>query len=116
MVNDQSASGFASFTANFTGFSTFTVAAEATQSVDEFKNSSFVMYPNAVSTDEFLTISAEFDIEQVAIRDIKGSVVKVFSEPVFSNSIRLPMSGLSSGIYFVELNNSKANSAKLLIR
>ncbi|NND62659.1 MAG: T9SS type A sorting domain-containing protein, partial [Flavobacteriaceae bacterium] len=71
------------------------------------------MYPNPTSEQLSIRLQGE-TIETVEIYSVTGSVVLKQSEINALNSHKLDVSAISAGIYFIKVNDSKAQ--KLIIR
>lgn len=75
-----------------------------TLSTPDFNDNSLVVYPNPTHTTA--TISSKNDsIESLKITDVAGKVIKTIT--VNSTSYTINVSDLSTGIYLLELKNSK---------
>jgi len=77
---------------------------------DVLLNNNLSIYPNPAS--DFITIKLNnSDKEKIQIYDIMGRLVKEVS---ISNNQKLDISKLSSGVYFVRLNNNKSSTHKFI--
>ncbi|RZK10721.1 MAG: T9SS type A sorting domain-containing protein [Flavobacterium sp.] len=75
-----------------------------TLSTPSFGDNFIVLYPNPAKTTVNIS-SNSGNIETLKIIDLTGKVIKVID--VYSSTTTIKVSDLSSGIYFLELNNSK---------
>jgi len=75
-----------------------------TLSTPDFNDNSLVVYPNPTRTTATIT-SNNGTIESLKITDITGKVIRTMN--VNSNIISINVSDLSTGIYLLELKNSK---------
>lgn len=67
---------------------------------------SFSLYPNPVSETLFVTSESQELIHSYRIIDVSGKVIR--SQPNISSSeLQIPVSGLSSGLYFLELETAR---------
>ena len=85
-------------------------------SVVEFLENPFILYPNPANDEiniQFSQLVGE-NIE-VAIYDIQGKLVMHPKDEINENKIQLNVSGLSQGMYFVELSSDNFKTVKKLI-
>jgi hypothetical protein len=70
------------------------------------------LYPNP--TNDFLFINANKNIVNIELYNIYGKIIKEFK--VFSKEIKLPISTLDEGFYFIKLlfNNNQIYIGKIL--
>ena len=87
-----------------------------TLSVDAFDSNSFGLFPNPAKDEVIITLN-NFQVENVKITiyDVQGKRVSV-SQNVKESTIQLNTSHLSSGLYFVELQNGSNKSIQKLIK
>jgi len=82
---------------------TVTISNQLITAVEEIPDTTFVIYPNPVSTE--LTISHAQDIKQVTLTDEKGRVIK--KQASNKESITIPVTDLLSGIYILQLTDKQ---------
>lgn len=82
-------------------------------SVEEELLSSLEIFPNPAN--ELVTINwnRNFTIKSLGITDISGKELMKFSDP--SNEMKLDVSNLSSGIYFIEIKSEYSKAYKKLV-
>jgi hypothetical protein len=83
---------------------------------NNFNISDFKVFPTVFNNFESLTIqNSKILIDKVTIYSITGQVVKAFT---FSNKndVRIPLDKLSTGIYFMHINNEKANVHTFIVK
>ena len=76
-----------------------------------FSEKIFSIYPNPATNS--ITISANETIEQIAIFDIKGSLI--FSQSYQQKSTSIDVSNFAKGIYAVKVVSLKNSSVQQLI-
>jgi O-glycosyl hydrolase len=71
------------------------------------------IYPNPVT--DHLILTSEENINKISLYDISGRVV---STEVYDNKahIKLTLSGLAKGVYFIQINTDKGNYTKRIIK
>ena len=79
--------------------------------VEDVKKNKFLIYPNPATN--FITISAEENIEQIAIFDIKGSLI--FSKSYQLNNTSINVSDFAKGVYTVKIISKENSSVQQLI-
>ena len=77
---------------------------------DVIKNK-FLIYPNPANN--FITISAEETIEQIAIFDVNGSLI--FSKSYQLNNTSVNVSNFAKGVYIVKVLSKENSSVQQLI-
>jgi CubicO group peptidase (beta-lactamase class C family) len=83
-------------------------------SVNEQENTSYSLYPNPV-TDVLSIDNATLTISKVTVYDMYGKII--VSSSVNEAGLRLDLSGIAKGIYFIEIeNNARRLSRHKLIR
>ena len=68
-------------------------------SINSFDNNGFNIYPNPANNSVLIT---SLQSDSIYILDINGNVVKSFQNTDKQDSIKIDISGLSSGVYFVK--------------
>jgi hypothetical protein len=107
---------YRSFKGTFTGNGVFALFSPGTLSNKSIDSSEFTVFPTLVNNSESVNISnSKIVIEKVAIYNITGKLVKSFE---FNNSynVIVPTSKLSSGIYFLKINDDKSNAQKFIVK
>jgi hypothetical protein len=79
--------------------------------IDQLSKVNFKVYPNPVSNTLYIS-SESLQIERLTIFSVSGQVV--FSEENDTNSV--DVSGLSEGVYFVEISSEKEKSIQKFIK
>jgi hypothetical protein len=77
----------------------------------------FRVYPSKVS--DFVTIEKNIDINEdlfIAIHDLTGRAIKSHHFPSQEKRIKLSLSGLLPGVYYLSLNNSKTKETFKIIK
>lgn len=69
---------------------------------------SFNLYPNPTS--DFFILNSNSEIESVAVYDISGKLIKIFTEKK-----EYEVSGISNGIYLIKIQNKRGSSVEKLI-
>lgn len=78
--------------------------------VDEIKESDFSVYPNPARSHVTLKLKPEINLSQVTIYDVLGKEVKTYKKA------NIPISELTSGIYFFEILTDKGKVVKKIIK
>ncbi len=76
--------------------------------VNKFDNKAFAYYPNPVSDE--LNLSYSYGLTSVKVTDIMGR--QLYFKKLNENAVKVDMSGMSKGVYFVEVTSN--NSSKTI--
>lgn len=87
---------------------------ESSLSVDEFGLNSISMYPNPATKELNLTWNKS-DIVSVKIYNSIGKLIYYSKNNNLLNSLKIDISNLSTGLYFVKMNNNNAIITKKLL-
>jgi hypothetical protein len=83
--------------------------------IDELDNNNFALYPNP-SNGNIIIESLKFDnINNVEIFDTTGKIVKQV-ESTFDNKVKVDISNLEKGIYFVRIKTENGVAFKPLLK
>ena len=72
----------------------------------------FNIYPNPVENE--IIVSSEEIIEEITIYNVLGTMV--YAEQCTTNNVRLNVSDLSSGVYFVKLRTANAETVSRIVK
>jgi hypothetical protein len=117
MQEENTAREYFSFKGRFSGGSgTLALVNQETLANENFDVSSFNVFPTVIDNFESLTVrNSKTFIKEVAIYSINGQLIKAFTFNSKHN-VSIPLSKLSSGMYFMHINNDKANTHKFLVK
>lgn len=87
-------------------FRQFSAADFSTNIIDFNPFSSFVIYPNPVSNYLFISNNSTEIIQYIQITDISGKIIFEETYKNTSNNVKLNVSSLESGIYFLNINKN----------
>ena len=74
------------------------------QSADQQNENDFSVYPNPASS--YINIHAKNSIHLIAIKDMEGRTLKSFTSNNSSENISINVSGLSAGLYLLQVDRS----------
>jgi len=86
---------------------------DANVGITEYAQEVFNVYPNP--TNGLVTIQGEENIDAVVVRDILGAQV-MSTGTEYSNTVRLDMSALESGVYFIEVLVGQERSVNRVVK
>jgi hypothetical protein len=81
-----------------------------------FKFSDFKVFPTVLKNSQNLTVrNSKTFISSISIYSVNGQLIKTFT---FNgkHDVSIPIGNLSSGMYFMHINNDKANTQKFLVK
>jgi Zn-dependent metalloprotease len=116
LLEENTAKQYRTFKGTFTGDGTFALVSQQTLNNKSFNSSEFTVFPTLINNSENVNITnSKIYIEKVAIYSITGKLVKSFE---FNNmyNVTVPISRLSSGMYFMKINDDKINSYKFIVK
>ena len=108
---------YISFKGRFSGGSgTLALVSQETLSNQNFKFSNFEVFPTLLKNSESLTVrNSKTFINSISIYSVNGQLIKAFTFNQ-KNDVRIPIGKLSSGMYFMQINNEKGNTQKFLVK
>ena len=89
---------------------------EASSVVDQELANSIVISPNPVSNIVTITRTTDIPLENMAIYDIHGRIVKNIDVNLISKNHTIDLSNLSPGLYLLELKGEKGIASKKIIK
>ncbi|RTZ08230.1 T9SS type A sorting domain-containing protein [Flavobacterium bomense] len=111
-----SAEQYRTYKGNHTGSGTFALVTQATLSTQKINGEEFKIYPTVLSADKVITISsARTPIDRVDIYTLNGGLISAL-QLESSNEAKIPVSKLSSGMYFLVINGNKSDTFKFLMQ
>jgi len=81
--------------------------------VNEVKTTSFELWPNPVSNDNFTLTLEKATPSEMVIYNINGQLIK--SQQIDNKENNINVGSLESGVYFVEVKNIKGKVVKKII-
>ena len=116
MEEDNTQFGYKTYKAQFTGFSTFSVAEGGNiLSTENFVTNNSVLYPSVIRTGENINISGNLPITSAKIFDVRGALVQT-EKFQGTNTVTFATTALKSGLYFVILNEDKTKVFKFIVQ
>jgi hypothetical protein len=117
LLEENSAKQYRAFKGTFSGGSgTFALVSQETLIEPSFNVTNFNVFPTLINNSESLNITnSETFVNDVAIYSITGKRVRSFK---FNNkqTVVIPIAKLSTGMYFLHINNDKRNTHKFLVK
>lgn len=108
---------YLSFKGRFSGGSgTLALVNQETLADQSFKFSDFKVFPTVLKNSQNLTVrNSKTFISSISIYSVNGQLIKTFT---FNrkHDVSIPIGNLSSGMYFMHINNDKANTQKFLVK
>jgi hypothetical protein len=108
---------YISFKGRFSGGSgTLALVNQETLADQSFKFSDFKVFPTVLKNSQNLTVrNSKTFISSISIYSVNGQLIKTFT---FNgkHDVSIPIGNLSSGMYFMHINNDKANTQKFLVK
>jgi hypothetical protein len=108
---------YRSFKGTFTGGNgTFALITQDVLAISSFNESLFNVFPTLINSFESLQITnSKTFIEKVDIYSISGKLVKSFDFNSKYN-VSIPVTQLSSGMYFLNINKDRSNTHKFIVK
>ncbi|MDF2448168.1 MAG: hypothetical protein K0R26_672 [Bacteroidota bacterium] len=92
---------------------TWPLTIDMTTSLKEHSKASFVIAPNPASSQ--LVISADFHFGKIQVIDALGKIV-ISNDANYTSQATLDVQNLSSGVYFIQINDSKSLLTRKFIK
>jgi hypothetical protein len=117
LLEENTEKEYRSFKGTFTGGNaTFALITQDALSNKSFNISEFTIYPTLINNSESINITnAKTFIQNVAIYSLNGKLIKSFDFKN-KNDVTIMMSRLSSGMYFMSINNDRSSTHKFIVK
>ena len=117
LLEENTEKEYRSFKGTFTGGNaTFALITQDALSNKSFNISEFTIYPTLINNSESINITnAKTLIQNVAIYSVNGKLIKSFDFKN-KNDVTITMSRLSSGMYFMSINNDRSSTHKFIVK
>jgi hypothetical protein len=117
LLEENTEKEYRSFKGTFTGGNaTFALITQDALSNKSFNISEFTIYPTLINNSESINITnAKTFIQNVSIYSLNGKLIKSFDFKN-KNDVTIMMSRLSSGMYFMSINNDRSSTHKFIVK
>ncbi|MCI2230108.1 M4 family metallopeptidase [Polaribacter sp. MSW13] len=115
LLETNASQSYHSFKGTFTGFNSFALYQPSTLSKDNFETSEFMIFPNFVKSGDDINIqNSKTSINKIRIYSVLGALVK--EQTVDGDlSTKVLTDSLTTGMYYLVINNNKNHSYKIIV-